>query len=354
MIRKKLVGLFEVGVASLLAACGSMGGVSSSIVRPCEAAHYDALAWSPDGRHIAFQAQGLGDPSIIGVINPDGSGLRQLISSRRNLQDVQWLTDSQTLAYSDSSSIHTVTLDGIRTEIELSDRSIVNARFSPDGQSVAYSQYGFGALGEQALLGIGLASRDAQHITELTHALEIFGAWSPSGKRMAYVQVSGEQTFISVMRADGSDRHALAEGTSPLRWSPDGNWLSFISSKGANSIHIVRTDGTGEMLVTVDLGSAEYAWLPDSRHISFVSLPPYYVKVIDIDTLEVETITSVGASYKTAPAWSPDGAQVAFIGVDAASTPLDLEDIYLVNRDGSGQARLTDNPGRYQCLRLPF
>jgi TolB protein len=41
------------------------------------------------------------------------------------------------------------------------------------------------------------------------------------------------------------------------------------------------------------------------------------------------------------PAWSPDGAQIAFVR-DGAGIPVEL---YLINVDGTGVTRLTDNPG---------
>jgi TolB protein len=39
------------------------------------------------------------------------------------------------------------------------------------------------------------------------------------------------------------------------------------------------------------------------------------------------------------PAWSPDGARIAFVSNRDGN-----REIYMMNADGSGQTRLTDNP----------
>ena len=44
------------------------------------------------------------------------------------------------------------------------------------------------------------------------------------------------------------------------------------------------------------------------------------------------------SAYEDAPAWSPDGRNIAFLRAEGT----DLE-IYLMNADGSGQTRLTSN-----------
>lgn len=60
----------------------------------------------------------------------------------------------------------------------------------------------------------------------------------------------------------------------------------------------------------------------------------------------VDEVTSVArvvttGPVDTAPAWSPDGTRIAF-----ARWIGDAPDIFVVNRDGTGLVRLTDNPGQ--------
>ena len=54
----------------------------------------------------------------------------------------------------------------------------------------------------------------------------------------------------------------------------------------------------------------------------------------------VRSIKESPPFYDTDPSWSPDGSRIAFVSYRDGNRP----EIYVMNRDGSGQIRLTDNP----------
>src|SRR5690349_8356280 len=109
-------------VAAVLTSCRAAGTVSSSMVRACEAAHYDALAWSPDGEHIAYQAHEPSIPPVLYVMNPDGTNVQKFSAPYISIGftyksfDMQWLPDSQTLAFVLFDKVFTIDLDGNTTE----------------------------------------------------------------------------------------------------------------------------------------------------------------------------------------------------------------------------------------------
>ena len=53
-----------------------------------------------------------------------------------------------------------------------------------------------------------------------------------------------------------------------------------------------------------------------------------------------ETGLTGGSAFDRDPAWSPDGAKIAFMSSDRGNP-----EIYLMNADGSGQTRLTNSAG---------
>ena len=53
-----------------------------------------------------------------------------------------------------------------------------------------------------------------------------------------------------------------------------------------------------------------------------------------------ETRLTDNPALDRVPAWSPDGAEIAFM-----SSRDGIDEIYVMNADGSGQTNLTNNPG---------
>ena len=72
----------------------------------------------------------------------------------------------------------------------------------------------------------------------------------------------------------------------------------------------------------------------------------YEPNFITGELLDIQQVTSLPAD-ETHPAWSPDGAQLAFIG-HAAGNP----DIYTVNVDSGDVTQITDRPDDDYAAKL--
>jgi len=86
------------------------------------------------------------------------------------------------------------------------------------------------------------------------------------------------------------------------------------------------------------------AWSPDGRQIAFyseVAGQPADLYVMDATGLNVRQLTRTPEA-EGYPAWSPNGQQIAF----ESHTPGGNFDIYVMNADGSDVRRLTDEPTR--------
>jgi dipeptidyl aminopeptidase/acylaminoacyl peptidase len=110
---------------------------------------------------------------------------------------------------------------------------------------------------------------------------------SPDGTRVAFVVgealMDGEKSewlsHVHLAAADGSSSRQLTRGeksaTSP-RWSPDGRWLAFVSSRSgkANVWRIALAGGESEMITDEKGGVSSFEWAPDGASIAFVMRDP--------------------------------------------------------------------------------
>ena len=93
-------------------------------------------AWSPDGGKIAFE-----DKGMINVINPDGSGRKELPDTKGAQYGPVWSPDSQKIAYYDSSDsgLYVINADGSgREKLTVGVRGLPEHAWSPDGQKLAF------------------------------------------------------------------------------------------------------------------------------------------------------------------------------------------------------------------------
>ena len=176
-------------------------------------------------------------------------------------------------------------------------------------------------------------------------------AWSPDGRKLAFVSRRDGNSEIYVINADGSGQENLTQH--PARdshpsWSRDGRKLAFVSRRDGNSeIYVMNADGSGLRNVTRtpsnDLGPA---WSPDGRAIAFVqkiqgkcapSAPgtpcsnnyETYLYVVNGDGSGLRRLTTQPA-YVFNHSWSADGKTIRY-------------GRYLVQADGSGQTELPRN-----------
>jgi dipeptidyl aminopeptidase/acylaminoacyl peptidase len=134
------------------------------------------------------------------------------------------------------------------------------------------------------------------------------GSFPGANGHIAYMRAGGagsEPLLVAVDLATGSEQ-ALGPGSDPA-YSPDGAKLAFVRD---GTIHVAAADGSGA--IAVGAGD-EPAWSPDGDHL-VVSRPIGGVRqlvVLGLDDASSVQLTDLIVDA-TLPAWSPDGATIAF------------------------------------------
>ncbi|RFS14126.1 S9 family peptidase [Emticicia sp. C21] len=187
-------------------------------------------------------------------------------------------------------------------------QSLTDPQISPDGNWVSYTLSSVDSVKNKRNADIWMVSWDGKESIQLTH--------SPDGESQG-------------------------------RWSPDGKYFSFVSSRGGltrGQIWLMdRRGGEAKQLTDLKKGDlTEYAWSPDGKKIAlaiqspsdtsknktpkpivldrfqfkqdvegYLTKKPIHFYLYDIVTKKIDTLTR-GNYDETNPKWSPDGSQIAF------------------------------------------
>jgi dipeptidyl aminopeptidase/acylaminoacyl peptidase len=229
-------------------------------------------------------------------------------------------------------------------------------------------------------------SRDLLRIREVSDP-----QLSPDGAWVAYTVATSDtvddkrDADVWMTSWDGKRSVRLTYGKarehSP-RWSPDGRWLTFLSSREDTSEveqvwRLDRTGGEAERITSFPGGVSDYAWSPDGTRLAVIASDPeadtvatgqdsarkqpkpividrYRFKYDDVgyigqerEHLYVFTLVDRKAELLTpgeydelAPSWSPDGRSIAFLSRRRPEYDrTDNWDIHVVAAEGGAEPR---------------
>lgn len=205
---------------------------------------------------------------------------------------------------------------------------------------------------------------------------------SPDGKWVSYAVTSVDSakdkrnSDLWMTSLDGQTSLALTQGPeseSSARWSPDGKYLSFTSSRQDKHTQVWLMDrrgGEARKLTKLTSGLSDYAWSPDGKQLVLViqdppdtsktkTKKPYVIDrfqfkqdvsgylmnrrthlyLFDIGTGKLDTLTR-GNFNEQSPAWSPDGKQLAFVSNRTAEPDRnENSDIWIMDARPAAPAR---------------
>jgi Tol biopolymer transport system component len=251
----------------------------------------NAVAWSPDGRQLAFELcdTNAGFKGQLWLMNADGSNQHPVFSHP------------------------SAACDGMPS-------------FSPDGTQIVFARFICGGQGV-----IYRVQTDGTGLTALTHFNpnpDVFDAepvYSPDGQTIAFFSGTrgGVIGAVYLMNADGSNIRRLTppdlEAFLP-NWSPDGQKVAFstriVSGVLDEEIWVINADGTNPTRLT----NNNSHW--NGYHTGF---------------------------HDFRPSWSPQGDAIVF---ERDAPDFSAFMVYIMNPDGSDQKLLLQRPGK-KVTELP-
>lgn len=220
---------------------------------------------------------------------------------------------------------------------------------SDGGYRVEYELYDVAK--QQRLLGLAVGGR-ARGMRDVAHQIadqiyeKILGVRGAFWTRMAYVTASGlganTQYALMIADSDGFNPQTVVRSREPLlspAWSPDGRKLAYVSFERGNSTIYVQeiTTGAREVLASFRGINGAPSFSPDGRRLALTlsrtGNPEVYV--MDLGSRNLTQVTR-HFGIDTEAVWTPDGQSLVFTS-DRAGKP----QLYQVAASGGEATRIT-------------
>ncbi len=353
---------------------------------------------SPDGKRFAFVSDGsVWVVPIPGNVQSDLAGeavrLTEPIGAWNSGNTMAWSADGRWIAFNvrdnkePGVATYVVSSEGGEpkkipvTAYRISPNNLFRLSLSPDGQRLAFSSMDIETLGTirtykdaanpdpHLLYTIPLSSSAGERARRLTSNWACEPAFSPDGTRIAYAQrIESEggrfKQDLWVVNEDGGNPVRLTDASSQFLgpvWSPDGGMIAFIHHPGSTNdsteIWIVpaplNAQGPGDPVKIEMPNSADYnmiaGWSSDNK-IGLLMENPFHQAVYTVSA-EGGKATQItpedqGEGYPCYPKWSSDGEKVflRWGRGDIVSVPAQGGELTIVH-DRANTKVLTGIPG---------
>jgi TolB protein len=162
--------------------------------------------------------------------------------------------------------------------------------------------------------------QNAQRVAESNQPL-MSPAWSPDGRRLAYVSFEGGSSavYVQTLRSGTRERVSARAGVnSSPSFSPDGRSLTLTLSRDTGNLDVHTLDLTTQVLrqLTTDAAiDTEATWAPDGRSIYFTSDRAGGPQVYRVGTEAGQRAQRITfeCTYCARPRTSPDGTKIAVV-----------------------------------------
>jgi TolB protein len=232
---------------------------------------------------------------------------------------------------------------------------IVVGRIKDAGNGMVQVEYELWDVNkQQSLLSQSMAPAPAGDLRNVAHQIadaiyqKITGVRGAFWTRIAYITAVGlgNNTSYSLLVADsdGFNPQVVARSKESLlgpAWSPDGKKIAYVSFESGNSNIYVQdiTTGSRQLVESHAKGiNSSPAWSPDGTKLavalSFAGNLNIYV--LDVASRKETRLTTNNLAINTEPKWAPDGQSIYFTS-DRSGRP----QIYQVPASGGTAERIT-------------
>jgi WD40 repeat protein len=262
------------------------------------------FAWSPDGKRLAAA-----EPTCLQVWDVE-SGKEdfkhaQALFGYAASPFIAWSPDGRTLAYNltGNQGVETIELKAGAKPRRLEDAGGSILAWSPDGKTIARGNQ---HISNRVALYDALTGKRLRLLSEATLPGAV--ACSPDGRTLGVYEVA--KAAITLSSVDNGELITVFKDTaSPLAWSPDGKTLALHAfAKGDILLH----EPGGKLRHVLRGWATELAWSPDGKVLASSSW--LEKRVLLWDAGKGEQLKEVGPLPERAQhlSWSPDGRLLAF------------------------------------------
>jgi len=231
----------------------------------------------------------------------------------------------------------------IQPEDLLLIKTIPEVHISPDGSLIAYTLTEIDAE-QEYLTSIWIVPTEGGEPTQVTRGPKRYTAprWSPNGTELAFLSDGdGGPVQLYVMPVGGGEARKLTSletDVGPAVWSPDGKLILFASQvpedmPPASKMTRARWNRRPKVVTKTQYKNDGQGYTLDTWSHLFI---------VAAEGGQIKQITD-GDWDDFAPAWSPDGRQIAFSRKQNGLTDYNASDIWVVNADGGNPRQISQN-----------
>lgn len=333
----------------------NIGGKPAILTQDFDGAD-DNPVWDADGEWIYFLSDRSGLRNIW-KMKPDGSEKTQVTKHKKwEACNPAISRNANILVYERHDHLYVMELpDGKPKRISITalsdnpsnsvERRTYRNRVSDFALSPDNEQTAFIVHGEVFVVSTEGKKRDAMRITK-TSAREWSLAWSPDGKKLAFLSDRDGEPAIYIVESSDPDEADLCKSLrretkkivsvsgdlDSLSWSPDGKRIAFIEFM--KKLYCVDVETKTKKKVIENPYLSCYCWAPDGEWFAVQNIDDYWnsdIYIVSRDGDEIHNITQTD-NWNTQPAWSDDGKSIAFLVYDEY-TQSNLWSVYLNKED---------------------
>lgn len=282
-----------------------------------------------------------------------------------------------------SMQIYSVNADGTgQVRLTNSGANDDYPRWSPNGAKILFQSDRDNA--ESGYRDVYVMNADGSGVSRLTNDAndDSMASWSPDGSKIVFQSLrNGVNYQVYSMNADGSAQVNLTNTSASdgePSWSPNGSKIAFASDRdhaGYYSVYVMNSNGTGQQRLTFSASTVDdrqTAWSPNGSKIAFVStrdsvleqwqetddfeIPEDDGQVVTKSRLqinkEVYVMNSDGSGQTRltneltndeSPSWSPDGSKIVFRSDRERDCCDPSSQVWTMNGDGTNQTNVSNS-----------